>query len=33
MWTDKQGEGMVKLLDSLSPETGINYYLNYQSKL
>ena len=23
MWTDKQGEGMVQLLDNLSPETGL----------
>ena len=21
-WTEKQGEGMVKLLDEISPETG-----------
>lgn len=23
MWTDRQGEGMVKILDKLSPETGL----------
>lgn len=22
MWTEKQGEGMVRLLDNMSPETG-----------
>ena len=22
-WTEKQGEGMVKLLDEISPETGL----------
>lgn len=28
MWTSKQGEGMVKLLDELSPDTGVcsHYY-------
>lgn len=24
MWTDQQGEGMVQLLDKLSPETSNN---------
>ena len=23
MWTEKQGEGMVKLLDEMCPETGM----------
>lgn len=31
MWTDKQGEGMVKLLDSLSPETGPHkHYIGFR---
>ncbi len=24
MWTEKQGQGMVKILDQISPSTGIN---------
>ena len=24
MWTEKQGQGMVKLLDQISPSTGMN---------
>jgi hypothetical protein len=24
MWTEKQGQGMVKLLDQISPSTGIS---------
>lgn len=24
MWTEKQGQGMVKLLDQISPSTGIH---------
>jgi hypothetical protein len=27
MWTSKQGEGMVKLLDELSPATGVLFFL------
>ncbi|XP_003385484.1 PREDICTED: ferrochelatase, mitochondrial-like [Amphimedon queenslandica] len=31
MWTDKQGEGMVRLLDSLSPETGPHkHYIGFR---
>jgi len=26
MWTEKQGEGMVRILDQLSPETGIIHF-------
>jgi len=25
MWTEKQGQGMVKILDQISPSTGINF--------
>lgn len=31
MWTDKQGEGMVKLLDKMSPQTGPHkYYVGFR---
>lgn len=26
MWTEKQGEGMVKLLDEMCPETGKPFF-------
>ncbi len=28
MWTEKQGQGMVKILDQISPSTGRNYKKN-----
>ena len=28
MWTERQGQGMVELLDKLSPETGSNFIIN-----
>uniref|UniRef100_A0A8C6GJV9 Ferrochelatase n=1 Tax=Mus spicilegus TaxID=10103 RepID=A0A8C6GJV9_MUSSI len=32
MWTSKQGEGMVKLLDELSPATGVLFFLVASTK-
>ena len=30
MWTEKQGEGMVKLLDEISPESAPHkYYIGF----
>lgn len=31
MWTTKQGEGMVKILDQISPSTGIHLIVNENS--
>jgi protoporphyrin/coproporphyrin ferrochelatase len=28
MWTEKQGEGLIKLLDQMSPSTGFYDYRN-----
>lgn len=33
MWTEKQGQGMVKLLDQLSPSTGIIFHLKKQQQM
>ncbi len=32
MWTEKQGEGMIKLLDQMSPSTGIHIRKSISSK-
>jgi ferrochelatase len=33
MWTEKQGQGMVKILDQISPSTGINDTTSLLQKL
>jgi ferrochelatase len=31
MWTEKQGEGMVKILDQISPQTAPHkYYIGFR---
>jgi ferrochelatase len=33
MWTEKQGQGMVKILDQISPSTGINNIRLFQKNI